>query len=70
MPADGLAIEQQGRDRFAECPGQFAVGAGLAFVDLRALGVNAEHDGLSRRRNGVGKRRLGGGHARERTQQQ
>src|SRR5664279_5282237 len=55
MPADGLAIEQQSRDRLAERPGQFAVGAGLAFIDLRAFGVNAEHNGFSRRRNGVGR---------------
>ncbi len=39
VPADGLAIEQQRRDRLAERPGQLAVGAGLAFVDLRAFGV-------------------------------
>jgi len=49
---------------------QFAIGAGLAFIDLRAFGVNAEHNSFARCRDSVGKRRLGGGRARERTQQQ
>ena len=39
MAADGLAVEEQGRDRLAERPGELAVGAGLALVDLRAFGV-------------------------------
>ena len=39
MPADGLAVGQQCRDWFAEGPGELAVGARLAFVDLSTLGV-------------------------------
>ncbi len=70
VTADGLAFGQQCRDRLAERPGQLAVGAGLAFVDLRAFGVHAEHDGFARRRNGAGKRWFGGGCAHQRTRQQ
>ena len=41
VPADGLAVGDQRRDRLAESPGELAVGAGLAFIDLRALGMDA-----------------------------
>ena len=61
VPADGLAVEQQRRDRLAECPGQLAVAGSLAFIDLRAFGVEREHDRFAGRCDGVGKRRLRGG---------
>jgi len=47
-------------DRLPESPGQLAVGASLAFVDLHALGMRREHDGLARRSQGLGNGRLGG----------
>ena len=56
MAADGLAVEHQRRDRFAERPGEFAVGGGLALVDLRAFGMKREHRGAVRR--GDRRRRL------------
>src|SRR3981189_944318 len=49
---DGLSIEQERRDRFAKRPGELAVGAGLALVDLRALGGERGHRGRARRRDG------------------
>src|ERR1700716_2040595 len=60
MAADNLVVRNQRRDRLPESPGQLAIIAGLAFVDLRALRMHGEHDCFSRRRNGVGKRCLGG----------
>lgn len=68
VPADRLALGEQGGDRFTKSPGELAVGAGLAFIDLRALGVDAEHDALAGRGDGVGKRV--GGHSRSSEQQQ
>ena len=56
VPANRLALGQQRRDRLAEGPGGLAVGAGLALVDLRALGVDAEHDCLAGRGDSVGER--------------
>src|SRR6185369_3854290 len=35
---------------------ELALSAGLALVDLRTLGVDAEHDRLARRRDGLGER--------------
>src|SRR3954452_21968528 len=68
VTADRLALRQQGGDRFAKTPGELAVGAGLALVDLRALGVDAEHDSLAGGGDGVGKRV--GGRSRSSEQQQ
>ena len=53
MAADGLAIQQQRRDRLAERPGELAVGAGLALIDLRAFGVQAGHECFSLYGDGV-----------------
>ena len=47
MPADGLAVRQQRRDRLTERPGELAVRACLALVDLRAFGMQGEHDGFA-----------------------
>ena len=58
---EAYAVEQQGRDRLAECPGQLAVSAGLAFVHLCAFGVEREHHGLAGCGDGVGKGCLGEG---------
>ena len=55
VAADGLAVEQQRRDRLAERPGELAVGAGLALVHLRAFGVPGRDRGLARRRDRGGK---------------
>ncbi len=63
MAADNLVVRHQRRDRLPESPGQLAVVARLAFVDLRALGMHGEDDGLARRGQGLGKGRLGGGSA-------
>src|SRR5215470_8890560 len=54
MPADGFAIRNQGRNRLAELPGEFATLAGLTVIDLRALGVDSEDGGLPFRGDGVG----------------
>jgi hypothetical protein len=51
VAADRLAVEQQGGDRLAERPGELAVGAGLALVDLRAFGVPGRNDRLAGRRD-------------------
>ena len=48
---DGFAIEQQRRDRLAERPCELAVAAGLALVDLRALGMERDNRALARRRD-------------------
>ena len=48
MTADGLALQQQRRDRLAERPGQLAVIAGFALIDLRALGKECGDGGLAR----------------------
>ena len=48
MPADGLAVEQERRDRLAERAGELAVGTGLALVHLRALGVEGRNCGFAR----------------------
>src|SRR5262245_21740371 len=56
VAADRLALTEQGRDRLAERPGELAVRGSLAFIDLGALGVDAEHDGLAGCGNGVRKR--------------
>ena len=68
MPADGLAIGDQGRDRLAERPGELAVGARLAFIDLRALGMQREDRGFAGAAIGFGEGRLGGGGAQSRQQ--
>ena len=70
MPADGLAVGDQRRDRLAEGPGELAVGAGLAFVDLRALGMEREHRGFAGGGDGFGKGRLGGGGARRKQKEE
>jgi hypothetical protein len=66
VTADGLAIRQQRGDRFAERPAKLAVGAGLAFIDLCALGLHREHNSFSRHGDSVGKRCLGGRRAHQR----
>jgi hypothetical protein len=48
VAADGLAVEQERRDRLAERPGELAIVAGLALVDLRAGGIKGSHDGFAR----------------------
>src|SRR5262245_15529332 len=53
VTADGFAVEQQRRDRLAKYPCELAVAAGLALVDLRALGMEREHRGLAGRRDRV-----------------
>ena len=60
MPADGLAVLEERRDRLAKCPGQLAIGAGLAFVDLRAFGMQREDGRFTWSSDGVGKCGLGG----------
>src|SRR5262245_18484377 len=50
---DGFAVEQQRRDRLAERPCELAVAAGLALVDLRALGMGRDNRGLAGRRDRV-----------------
>src|SRR3954447_26820386 len=47
VPADRLAIEKQRRDRLAEGPGELAVRACLALIDLRAFGVKGRDRGLA-----------------------
>src|SRR5262249_6903235 len=51
MAADAFAIEQQGRDRLAEGPCQLALGAGLAFIDLCAFGIERDDRVLAMRCN-------------------
>jgi hypothetical protein len=70
MPADGLAIGDQGGDRLAKSPGQLAVGARLAFIDLRALGMQREDRGFAGGGDGFGEGRLGGGGAYRGSRQQ
>src|SRR5436309_11419465 len=53
MTADRLAVDQQRRDWLAEDPVQLAVGAGLAFIDLRAFGMHRQHGGLAGRRDRI-----------------
>ena len=60
MPADRLAVLEERCDRLAKCPGECAVRAGLAFVDLRAFGMQLEDGGFAGSRDGVGKGGLGG----------
>ncbi len=43
VAADGLAVEEKRRDGLARRPGELAVCARLAFVDLRAFGMQ-RHD--------------------------
>ena len=59
---------EQRRHRFAEGPGELAVGGCLAVIDLRAFGMDAEHDRLAGGGDGVGERLRGcggSGHGRE-----
>ena len=49
VPADRLAVDQQRRNRLAELPDELAVRAGLAVVDLRALGMDGRDHGFIRR---------------------
>src|SRR3954467_3163674 len=60
MPADRLAVRKKRRDRLAKHPGECAVGAGFAFIDLRAFGMQREHWGFTRSCDGLGKCCLGG----------
>src|SRR5262249_341098 len=61
VAADGLAIEDERGDGLAEPPGEFAVIAGFAFVDLRPLGME-RHDRVLAWRGDCGRnlRRYGG----------
>ena len=43
VAADGLAVEDQRRDGFAESPGELAVRTGLALVELRADGMERDN---------------------------
>src|SRR5437870_12995264 len=54
MPTDRLAVQKKRRDRLAKRPGECAVGAGLAFVDLRAFGMQREYRGFTRSCDGLG----------------
>src|SRR5215213_5066810 len=60
MPADRLAVQKQRRDRLAKRPGECAVAAALAFINLRAFGMQREHCGFTRSCDGLGKGFLGG----------
>src|SRR5262245_59904367 len=63
VAADRLAVDEERRDRLAERPGELAVGAGLAVIDLRALGMQRRDHALARRRDRRGD--LGGSLARK-----
>ena len=54
VPTDGLALEDQGGNRFAKLPDQLATAVGLAFIDLGAFGMDGHHRHLARRSNGIG----------------
>jgi hypothetical protein len=70
VPADGLAVGDQGGDRLAKSPGQLAVGARLAFIDLRALGMEREDRGFAGGGDRFGEGRLGGGGARRKQKEE
>ena len=69
MTADGLAVGEERGDRLTKRPGELAVRARLALIDLRALGMHGKHRGFAGRGDGVWQRRLGARY-RERARQQ
>ena len=66
VAADRLVAVEQGRDRFAELPGELAGRIRFAFVDLRAFGMQRRDHGFAGDANCI--RRIGGEGRRQRQQ--
>jgi hypothetical protein len=54
VPADGFAVQKKRCYRFAELPGEFAVRAYLALLNLRAFGMEHSNCRFARRGDGIG----------------